>query len=472
VLDAEGKQPIGVVTADISLKSARDRLQTSMQGRKGFAVIFSGNGSVLVHPNATHVSNRETITSLIVKGIHPEFKTISERLSRGRAEVFSIKETPQADTLWVASAPLSVAGWSLIYVIPESEFMAEIAHLLQNRILGGLLGLFLVSLMVIFLARRISRPLKRLAEISGNVAQGNLNFEIPAYTSRDEIGALTLAFAKMRDSLRSYIEDLKQTTADKQRMESELNIAAKIQHGMLRDGNWRTAEPVPMDLAAYLKPAKSVGGDFYDYFELPDGQFCLVIGDVSDKGVHAALFMARVITLVRSVVAINHEPDDIMLAINRDLCRNNDACMFATVAVIIVDVRFGFVRCASAGHDPVIVLDKYGQAKYLEQDTGAPVGLDEDAEYPISKYRMRPGDVLIMYTDGVTEATNSSKEMFEESRLLGTVQDKLGLNAYQALTMICNEVNAFVKDAPAFDDLTMLTLRYGTTQQDPTTDGN
>jgi sigma-B regulation protein RsbU (phosphoserine phosphatase) len=467
MLDIESKQPIAVVTADISLESIAKRLQTFMQGRKGFAVIFSGNGSVLVHPNAEHVKNRETIRSLIVKGIHPEFTFIAERLSSGKAGLFSVKESPEADTLWVTSAPLKIAGWSLIYVIPESEFMVEIDRLMQARALGGLLGLFVLSLMVIFLARRISRPLKRLAEISGKVAEGNLNFEIPAYASRDEIGALTLAFARMRDSLRSYIDDLKQTTADKQRMESELNIAAKIQQGMLREGNWRCSEPVPMDLAAHLQPAKMVGGDFYDYIELPDGQFCLVIGDVSDKGVHAALFMARVITLVRSACAFHREPDLILRAMNEDLSQNNDTCMFATVAVVVLDIRFGLLRCASAGHDPVIILHGSGQAEYLEQETGTPVGVDEDAEYPVSKYRMRPGDLLILYTDGVTEATNINQEMFEESRLLSTLQGKKGLNAYEALTIVCERVRKFVREAPAFDDLTMLTLRFGAGQLEP-----
>ena len=385
--DLSSKQTIAVVTADYSLKSARTRLQTIMQGRKGYAVIFSGNGRLLVHPEAQHVTNGETIGSLIAKGIHPEFAHIAERLGRSKAELFSVQENPDAETLWVASAPLTVAGWSLIYVIPESEFMVEIDQMMKVRALGGLAGLVALSLMVIFLARRISRPLKRLAEISDKVAQGNLDFEIPVHASRDEIGVLTHSFSKMRDSLKFYIDDLKQTTADKQRMESELNIAAQIQQGMLRKGTWHCSEPVPMDLAASLQPAKMVGGDFYDYIELPDGQFCIVVGDVSDKGVHAALFMARVITLLRSVCALHHEPDQIMSAVNAELSQNNDTCMFATVAVIVLDVRFGLLRCASSGHDPAIILRNSGQAEYMEQETGTPVGLDEDAEYPVSKTR-------------------------------------------------------------------------------------
>ena len=210
-----------------------------------------------------------------------------------------------------------------------------------------------------------------------------------------------------------------------------------------------------------------VGGDFYDYVELPDGQFCLVIGDVSDKGVHAALFMARVITMVRSVCAFHHEPDQIMSAVNVELSQNNDTCMFATVCVAVIDVRFGTLRFASAGHDPAILLRASGEAAFLEQETGTPVGLDEDTEYPVTKCRMRPGDVLILYTDGVTEATNANQEMFEENRLLSVVQGQQNLNAYQALTMVSNQVEAFVKDAPPFDDLTLLTLHFGASSNEP-----
>jgi sigma-B regulation protein RsbU (phosphoserine phosphatase) len=293
------------------------------------------------------------------------------------------------------------------------------------------------------------------------VAEGDLDFELPSIDQPDEVGALTNSFAQMRDSLRHYIDDLKTATAERQKLESELDIAAQIQRGMLRGESFVQEEPSHFEIAASLTPAKAVGGDFYDYSEMPESQLCVVVGDVSDKGVHAALFMARAITAVRSAVGSNWEPDQILHSVNQELCRNNEACMFATLFCAVQDLRFGYLRYASAGHDPSVLINAMGEARFLEGDSGTAVGLDEDAEYESHKIRLRAGDVVLLYTDGVTEAASVDEEMFGEERLLETVKGMMNADARKVLRTVAVAVDEFAAGAPQADDLTLLTLRYG-----------
>jgi sigma-B regulation protein RsbU (phosphoserine phosphatase) len=458
--DSGNGRPVGILTVDISVETLRQRVRSAMAGRKGFAIVLSGSGLILDHPN-TQFIGQENFGGLVSKGLNPEYRRIAERIATGRADVTSV-EDQFGETQWVAYAPLTQAGWSLIYVVPESEFLADVAHLLQVGGLWALLGMMLLAILVVYMARSISWPLKLLAAASHQIAQGKLNFRLPDVDQDDEIGALTKAFSRMRDSLRHSIGDLKDATTERKKLESELDIAAQIQRGMLKDEHFVREEPVHFEIAAMLKPAKAVGGDFYEYVELPENQLCLVVGDVSDKGVHAALFMARAITAVRSATSQYFEPDQILSAVNAELCRNNDACMFATVFCIVQDLRFGYLRFASAGHEPAILLNPLGEAHYLEQESGAAVGLDEDAEYPNHKVRLKPGEVVVLYTDGVTEAANMKGEMYGDDRLLKSLQHLLEADADKAMATVTKEVFEFVAGAPPADDLTMLTLRYGT----------
>ncbi len=254
--------------------------------------------------------------------------------------------------------PLSRAGWSLAALYPEEEFLAEVGRL---RIVQGLLalgGLLLLVLVVVVLSRRLTRPLGALAASADQIARGDLDAQLPPVESRDEVGALAGAFLHMRDALKEYIRNLQETTAAKERLESELKVARRIQADML-------PRPVAggrdegFELGATLVSARQVGGDLFDHF-LDAGRVFFLVGDVSGKGIAAALFMARAKTVFETVASREADPAALLATVNRSLCRDNDAGMFVTAVAGVLDLASGDLAFSVAGHEPPVLVPAEG----------------------------------------------------------------------------------------------------------------
>jgi len=264
----------------------------------------------------------------------------------------------------------------------------------------------------------------------------------------------------MRLALKEYITNLKETTAAKERIESELKIARSIQMNFLPRHFPPFPEKQEFEIFAVLESAREVGGDLYDFFLLDDDHLFFSIGDVSGKGVPAALFMAASKMLMKGTAHLELTPAEILERVNRELCWENDSAMFVTVFCGIFCIKTGELRYSNAGHNPPVLLHASGQADWLPLPEGFMLGPFEDSRYETRSIVLTPGDTLILYTDGVTEAMNSEKEVYSDDKLLEMVMQSGNAAAEGLVREIVQSVRDYAGDEPQSDDITMLALKY------------
>ena len=328
--------------------------------------------------------------------------------------------------------------------------------------------IFLLSALAAYaFVKRISQPLEQLAAHAGKLATqdfsepliGPSDIDHLPKKSQDEVGKLAESFITMERALRQSVSELKETTAAKERIESELKIARDIQMSMVP----KTFPPFPdrpeFDLYAILVPAREVGGDFYDFFFIDDNHLCFAIGDVSGKGIPAALFMAVTRTLFRTTASKVSIPDKILSLLNLEMCRNNDTCMFVTVFCAVLDIRTGEVEYSNGGHNlPYLI--SHGEIAPLKNTGGMALGFTEDVTYRSEKIVLRAGDGLFLYTDGVTDAMDEGGNQFSEPRLAEFLHEANGSSATEIIHGAVDQVRRHSAGTPQSDDITALTLKY------------
>jgi sigma-B regulation protein RsbU (phosphoserine phosphatase) len=240
-------------------------------------------------------------------------------------------------------------------------------------------------------------------------------------------------------------------------LEKELSIAAQIQASMLpRDFSLET----DVDVVAEMIPARHVGGDFYDVFLINDHQFYVAVGDVAGKGVPASLFVVKAMTILRAEMLKSQDLDEAVAAFNRELSRNNDQCMFVTLAIVVFDRRTGRGQYVSAGHNAVALGRSGRDFDYLPSPKGILAGIDENASFQSESIQITPGDVLVIYSDGVTEAMNPAQQLFTDKRLLDELNAKTVSTSGEAARRLIRAVQTFADGAPQSDDLTLVILRF------------
>ncbi len=308
-------------------------------------------------------------------------------------------------------------------------------------------------------SRSVSSPLQSLARATKEIATGNLEVELPRITSRDEISHLAECVASMKNDLKVYIKDLTETTAAKERIESELNIATDIQMSFLPKLFPPFPERSEFDLYATIDPAKEVGGDLYDFFLTDEDHLFFCIGDVSGKGVPAALFMSVTKTLTGAQKGLL-DPARILERVNGDLCEKNDAMLFVTMFCGVLDIRTGELLYSNAGHNPPVLLRADGRAEWMTLPEGIVLGVMPEAVFTTSKIQLLPEDLLITYTDGVTEAFDPNQELYSEERLMRVISTCKAKSPSEAIQCIMDSVEAFAAGYPQSDDITMLALKY------------
>ncbi|PZO39833.1 MAG: serine/threonine protein phosphatase [Pseudanabaena frigida] len=369
-------------------------------------------------------------------------------------ELINTKVTSQGALITKTVAP---TGWIIGIVFPATKLEQFQQQYVWLVILSMTKDMVLMCVVIAFISQLTTRPLRALNASTEEMAKGNLDTVLPPVTSNDEVGRLTKSFRLMRDSLLIYIQDLQETSAAKQKLESELSIAAQIQRTMLP----RISLDVnsPYDISAVLKPARIVGGDLYDFFLLGSDRLCLIIGDVADKGFPSALQMARTITLIRTLTRACSTPSEILSIVNHELCIENEDCLFVTVFCGVLELNSGKFTYASGGHDaPILVRDR--QVQYLDLETMPPLGLYEDSVFEQHECTLVPNDLIVFYTDGITEAMNLDGEFFSDARLIELITSYPPTSPTRAVRTIQHFCQQFVGDAPQSDDITLLAMQY------------
>ena len=349
------RQFIGVTKVDINLIWLQEVISSVKILDSGYAFLLSKEGYFVTLPRQESIM-KDNIFFLADVRRDPNLTEIGRAMVAGKEGIAPLHDFLSGKKSWMFYTPMPSTGWSLGVIFPEAELLADLHALIKKLLLISLSGLGLLLGLIIYLSRRITRPLSVLDQKVQAIAQGNLDIHLPEPSTRDEIGSLTLSFREMQAALKEYIADLAATTAAKERIESELKIAHAIQMSFLPKRFPPVTGRNQIDIAAFLEPAREVGGDLYDYFMLDGQRLFFSIGDVSDKGVPAALFMAVTKTLMKGLAEVDLEPAEILQRVNVELSLDNEANMFATVFCGILNLHTGALAYSNAGHNPPVLI--------------------------------------------------------------------------------------------------------------------
>ena len=348
------------------------------------------------------------------------------------------------------------------YILDMSEVRAYLNSFLINMLLISFVIIGITIIVYIFFVRKmVTKPVGKLTaftqEITKNSAFENQHIDIK---TGDEIESLSESFNFMLAELKNYIANLSKVTAEKERIGAELDVARHIQASMLPCIFPAFPERQEFDIFASMTPAKEVGGDFYDFFLVDEDHLVMVIADVSGKGVPAAMFMMISKTLIKSAAQSGLSPKEILEKVNNQLCENNDAEMFVTVWLGILEISTGIMKCVNAGHEYPAIMRKNGNFELFKDKHGFVLAGMEGARYREYEVELKEGDRLFVYTDGVPEATDASNTLYGTDRMICALNNAKDGSCSQLLEALHRDVDAFVGEADQFDDLTMLCLEY------------
>ena len=347
--------------------------------------------------------------------------------------------------------------------IPVDRIYKELRHLILNLFIA-VAFILTVGIAVFYrvVRSKLIEPVTSLETATKNLIR-NLNSDEPfklEIHSGDEIESLAESFEEMGSSLKQYIQENTKITTEQERLRTELHLAARIQEAMLPGRFPAFPDRKDFDIHAGMNPAKEVGGDFYDFFLIDDDHLALVIADVSGKGIPAALFMMLTENMVRNYTKAGQSPKEVLTSVNESICASNSTEMFVTVWMGILDLNTGILTAVNAGHE-YPVLKKPGGAFELYKDKhGFVVGGMENAVYHEYELQLEKGSVLFLYTDGLPEATNANDELFGNERMLEALNSGRTDTPEFVLADVAFKVDAFVGEAPQFDDMTMMCLIY------------
>lgn len=454
------RQIQGVIALDVELRDLVHEVSRIEIFDSGYGFLLSPDGRMVTHPTEGWVM-RESIFSLAESLEQPALRELGRQMQRIPEGFLRLPEGLSEAPAKLYYQRLPELDWTLGVVIPERELFAGIQRLLNAMFVIGMVGFVLLLITIVSISRSITRPLKGLVSSAEAIAGGNLDRALPLLDSGDEIGDLSQSFDEMRLSLKDYINDLTQTTAAKERIESELKIARNIQMSFLPRRLALAGHALPVDLHAELLSAKAVGGDLYDFFPMDEGRkLFFAVGDVSDKGVPAALFMAVTKTLVKGFAEQNPDPGEILYRVNNELCMNNDNGMFVTYLCAVLDIATGTVQFANAGHNPPLLARASGRHEWLRLPPGLVLGAMEDIAFPVSSTVLAPDDALLLYTDGVTEAIDPQQRLFGDPALEALYATIKSRAARAQVEAVFAAVQAHANGADQSDDITALALRY------------
>lgn len=348
-------------------------------------------------------------------------------------------------------------GWTLCVACPLDEVFGDVKKSLSSMGLGMLLSIILLFFFCTRIIYKKARPLKQFAQASQSIAKGDFDAKLPIIKRKDEIRQLRDSFENMQISLKKYIADLAETTAENQRMESELNIAAEIQSQALRT---KFPKDEKFGLYAAMHAAKEVGGDFYDYVHKGNLlYFC--IGDVSGKGVPAALLMMTTTMMFRYVCSTSDKSlSEMVSIINNSVADGNDSGFFVTMFVACIDLDTKMMKYCNAGHNEMIIVKPDGEASFNKAVPNIACGLFPDFKYQDQSIKLETGERVILYTDGVNEAMNLAQEEFGNGRLIDWANSSAYYFDEKSLVEgLFSSLNTFKAGAQQSDDITILSIK-------------
>lgn len=467
----------GPTAEELKNDSELARIAVEPIGQTGYTALYEKETGIMIfHPNPSMVNYdmhnlSEKLPSFWMV-FHPSLRgTVSSGYYDWEDADGTIREkfmymVPVEGTVYMVAATTYIDEFSQPAIVTKNEILAataqatiQIDRQISNtqftfRIIFAVLLLVITGLSF-WLSRLITNPIKKLKMSSEIIGGGNLDYSVDVKTG-DELEDLANSFNKMALDLKTHIEDLRRTTAENERVQKELDLARGIQRSFLPE----SPPIVPgFDLAALNTPALEVGGDFFDFIPVSLDQWGLVIADVSGKGFPAALFMALSRTMLRANALGNPTVLQTICRANNMIAQEGRANMFVTLFYGVLDPKSKTLTYVNAGHNPPFVTDREGGDIVILAAKGIALGIMSDMEFEEKEVTLREGDILLLYTDGVTEAVNRKGEMFGQHRLAKLVEDNQKRSAQEIIQIIEQTVLEYAEGLPQFDDLTLMAVK-------------
>jgi len=445
-----------IKSSEVSMDSLRNALLEMRPYERSRVMMIDENGDYVCNP-FSDVPDQGNISDFFV----PDYADTPE-------EVASMQwgERPDGVQILVFPGfrnPISCLkgqlsnGWMMIIINDARDEFANLIFICLLALSIAILGLTVLFFASHNIIHRETKPLKDFALAAGKITDGRFDVPIPELKHKDEIFELGSALSYMQESVTNYIEELKVTTSEKERLAGELDIAKTIQMQML---NHQFCPPAGCGLFASSIPARQVGGDLYDFY-VKGKDIYYIVADVSGKGVPAALLMSISISAFRATICNDQSMSHVVSVINNVFCMSNEDNMFITVNAGHINVETGEMEVCNAGHNPIVLIAPDGKASFLTLKSNIACGVLPDFPYQEDMLTLEKGSRLLIYTDGITEAENSSHGQYGEDRLLAFASTHSRMSVSEDSRVIADltdDVNAFVADAEQFDDMTMMSI--------------
>jgi sigma-B regulation protein RsbU (phosphoserine phosphatase) len=441
----------GIATIDMPVSRLAMNVNEIVMEKSGYGFLVSRKGAFITHPDPQWIMNHK------VSEVNPE---LADRLSQGVDGWILTKEPVNQREAWIAYSPILDGALSLAVVFPKDEVMAEAYSLLYELIGLGVAGTAALFLAIVVVARSMSRPIQRLSSAAREVSAGNLDVTIETSEQTEEVQELAESFRRMTRDLRTRIRELRYTTTVKERLEGELSAARGIQMSLLPKIFPAFPDRKEFDVHAMVRPAREVGGDFYDFFLIDQRTLCVLISDVSGKGVPAALFMAVAKSLIKATAFGEPTLKHMVAKVNDELCEEADAGMFVTLLVALLDTETGSVELCNAGHLPPYLVQGDGTTTLLKGPRAPALALASGLTFATERQQLKPGDALFFFTDGVTEALNPERKFYTVERLAESLPKFAAMPLDRMTRGIVQEVRMFSEDNEQSDDISVLALRW------------
>ena len=363
------------------------------------------------------------------------------------------------EAIYILSIPLDFNNWDIQVAFKRADILESYHNTIQILQIFFLIGLIVLITVTAWITNRAIKPILHLSNSIVNIGDGKLDYKIPYSNRKDEVGVLAAAFEKMQIDLKKYIEDLKVSTRNQARVQNELEVGHNIQKALLPSPE-ELKHISSVSIGSYMKPATEVGGDIYDYFELPDGNICFVLGDVSGKGIPASLLMASVRSSIRALATNGKSASEILTYVNNDIADKNETFHFITLICGITDFANNQFSFCNAGHERPFLLEVGKTPKEIFTTPQTALGISPNFDYKNQIIIFENETTLFLFSDGVTDALNKEDIPFGKTQLTQILSHQSNADTVVKDCIAALDTHTF--QAEAFDDITILAVQFKT----------
>lgn len=448
---------IGMIKIDFPLKTITNLLCDYKLFRSGHLFIVDKEGRYIAHSD-TLMTKYSDIYS--IPAVNQDNEKIIRKLVQGETGCTSMESNGQNSYLYFT--PIPQTKWRLGIICPYREIMTSSNKLFTLLAVCLGIGSSFLFICTVNIVRRLSDPLKQLAYTARQMAKGRFDIKLTNTHSSREIQELYTSFRYMQKSIVDYIERLTITTAEKEQMNSEMRLAQRIQNSFLPK---RIQLPPNIELCGELRQSRKVGGDLFDYF-VKDHRLYFAIGDVSGKGIPAALYMSSITKLFRYIANDKHSTAAICNIINQHSCDNGEDDIYITMFVGILDINTGILTFTNAGHPYPLIVHENLKVTVLDKYPDVPIGVLEDHVYSEHVYTMHKDTSILLYTDGITDSENKNSEFYGKDNLMNCLKSVPEKTPDNLIKAILADIQRHTAGCRQSDDLTVLSILYkGTPNQ-------